>query len=380
MGVRTWRRLLAGILMSALAAPAGLAEAAQGRGQRIERGSPATLGPAAYERGYRDGVDSLARALGSDPNGHAGAAAAAAVDESQITWGLQHAGVTSSQFTGLGVRIAVLDTGMDLEHPDFAGRAITAESFIAGEAAQDGHGHGTHCIGTACGPLAPGELPRYGIAHGAEIFAGKVLSNAGRGTDGQILAGINWAVANGCRVASMSLGAPTVPGQTFSAVFEQAAQRALQAGALIIAAAGNDSNRSSGSVQPVSHPANCPSIMAVGAVDVDLQMANFSNGTITAGGGETDIVGPGVAVRSSWPVPTTYRTISGTSMATPHVAGIAALWCEAQPQVTAAELFGLLMRTSQRLALPSTDVGAGLAVRGWDLVYGGGAAGPPGLG
>ena len=100
--------------------------------------------------------------------------------------------------------------------------------------------------------------------------------------------------------------------------------------------------------------------MAVGAVDVDLQMANFSNGTIAAGGGEIDIVGPGVAVRSSWPVPTTYRTISGTSMATPHVAGIAALWCEAQPHVTAAELFGLLMRTSQRLALPSTDVGAGL--------------------
>jgi subtilisin family serine protease len=322
--------------------------------------SGAATGPplGRYLQGYRDGVDGLARTLTSAQGG--AVPGAAAVDESQHTWGVQHTGVSVSGFTGMGIRVAVLDTGMDLGHPDFASRAISAESFVAGQEVQDVHGHGTHCIGTACGPLGPGQPPRYGVAHGAEIFAGKVLSNEGSGTDGQILAGMNWAVANGCRIVSMSLGAATTPGQAHSAAYEQAAERALQAGTLIIAAAGNDSRRSTGVIRPVAHPANCPSIMAVGAVNMDFGLADFTNSSITPDGGEVDIAGPGVAVHSSWPVPTTYRTISGTSMATPHVAGIAALWLEARPQTTATELFGLLMRTAQRLGLPSTDAGAGL--------------------
>jgi subtilisin family serine protease len=109
------------------------------------------------------------------------------------------------------VKVAVLDTGLDLGHPDFAGRQITAQSFVQGEQVQDGHGHGTHCIGTACGPRTPGRLPRYGIAYQAQIFAGKVLSNAGSGGDGGILAGIDWAIRNGCAVVSMSLGSPVEP-------------------------------------------------------------------------------------------------------------------------------------------------------------------------
>jgi subtilisin family serine protease len=316
--------------------------------------------PGDYLRGYRDAVNHLVSSLA--PN--AGAAlTAAAVDESKMTWGLQHTGAVTSQFSGQGVRVAVLDTGATPDHPDFLGRKMELQSFIAGEEAQDGHGHGTHCIGTACGPRNPDQLeqlPAYGIAFAAEIYAGKVLSNAGSGTGGSILAGINWAVTNGCRVASMSLGAPVQPGQTFSAVFEQAAQRAMAAGTLIIAAAGNDSRRSEGIVKPVSHPANCPSIMSVAALDVELQAANFSNGTVNPAGGQVDIGGPGVRVHSSWPMPTRYRFANGTSMATPHVAGIAALYAQANPQVTAGELFGLLMRNARRLPLSSIDAGSGL--------------------
>ena len=158
----------------------------------------------------------------------------------------------------------------------------------------------------------------------------------------------------------MSLGAPTRPGQTFSAVFETAAGRAMKAGTLIIAAAGNDSRRSQGMPPaPVSHPANCPSIMAVAAIDDQLKVASFSNAGVNPSGGQIDIAGPGVRVRSSWPKPTLYNTISGTSMATPHVAGVAALLAEANPKASAAELWALLIRTARRLPLPASDVGAG---------------------
>jgi subtilisin len=287
------------------------------------------------------------------------AAVAAALDESQAAWGLQLTKALESCYSGRGVRVAILDTGFDLGHPDFTTRTLVGETFIDGEAVQDGHGHGTHCIGTSCGSQHPDTLPRYGVAYDAEIYAGKVLSNQGSGADRGILAGIEWAVANDCRIVSMSLGARTRPGQSFSRVFETAAQRALAAGTLIVAAAGNESNRP-GQVNPVAHPANCPSILAVAALDSQLAVAPFSNRGINPDGGQVDIAGPGVKVYSSWPMPTRYRTINGTSMATPHVAGVAALLAEAHPQATTAELKNLLLQGARRLPLPSSDVGVGL--------------------
>ncbi len=158
----------------------------------------------------------------------------------------------------------------------------------------------------------------------------------------------------------MSLGSPTSPGEPFSEVFENAARRASQAGSLIVAAAGNESQRPS-VINPVGHPANCPSILAVGALDAQLRVAAFSSGGINPQGGQVDIAGPGVAVRSSWPRPTLYRTISGTSMATPHVAGIAALHVEAQKGTMVGGALGwLLLQSSRRLELPARDVGVGL--------------------
>jgi len=311
-----------------------------------------------YLRGYRDAVLHLTDPVASD-----GAAAAdvvtVAVDESQATWGLQATKVVNCCRSGKGIRLAVLDTGFDLEHPDFAGRPVKARSFIAGEQVQDGHGHGTHCIGTALGAKCPGVRPRYGIAYEADIYAGKVLSNAGSGADTGILAGIEWAVQSKCAVVSMSLGARVRPGQPFSQVFERVARRAQEQGTLIVAAAGNDSTRP-GDIWPVSHPANCPSIMAVAALDVQGAIAPFSNRGINPDGGQVDIAGPGVDVYSSWPMPARYRRISGTSMATPHVAGIAALYAEADPSVRGAALGRALAGGAQRLSLPSSDVGAGM--------------------
>jgi subtilisin family serine protease len=306
-----------------------------------------------YLRGYRDGVTKLVDQLLSTDQGDGTLPPV----ESETTWGLQATKVITSRFSGRGIKVAVLDTGFDLTHPDFIGRKLISKSFIENQEVQDAHGHGTHCIGTACGPLSPPIFPRYGVAYDAEIYVGKVLSNEGSGSDRQILAGITWAIANGCQVVSMSLGAATVLGQQYSKIFEAVGRRALRSGTLIIAAAGNESSRPD-NIAPVSHPANCPSIMAVAALDSQLQVAYFSCGGLESNGGHVDIAGPGVDVYSTWPMETRYNTISGTSMATPHVAGIAALYAEATG-ATGQALWTLLTQNAQRLPLSSVDVGIG---------------------
>ncbi|WP_199432178.1 S8 family serine peptidase [Qaidamihabitans albus] len=275
-----------------------------------------------------------------------------------FTWGLRAVGAPESTATGAGIRVAVLDTGFQLDHPDFADRDVATSSFVDGEEAADGHGHGTHCIGTACGPRTPEAGPGYGVAHESEIFAGKVLSDAGSGTDGGILSGIAWAIGNGCAVVSMSLGAATRVGDPHSRIFEEVARRAMRHNTLIIAAAGNESMRSRDHIAPIGHPANCPSIMAVGALDERQAIADFSCGSADPDG-SVDIAAPGVDVYSSWTLPDRYNTISGTSMATPHVAGVAALLA-GRHQARAWELWARLGQSARRLPLPSTDVGTGL--------------------
>jgi len=256
------------------------------------------------------------------------------------------------------MRVAVLDTGMDLTHPDFAGRNIIPASFVPGQTAQDGHSHGTHCIGTACGPLnPPGNTRRYGIAYQSSILVGKVLNNSGSGMQGWILAGINWAIQNRATVISISLGSPVTLGTPFSPAYEQAAQAALNNGCLIVAAAGNSG--ANPQFNPVGSPANCPSVMAVGAVDQSLQRATFSCIARNPNGGELNIAAPGVAVFSTVPMPTRYGVMSGTSMATPHVAGIAALYAQWTGK-RGRDLWNAVVAGALNINQPAAHVGAGL--------------------
>ena len=319
--------------------------------ERVQRAIGGSLSEE-YLRGFRD----AAQFLHSRVEGVGAVAPVQFGDTDKLTWGLQATGVAYSPETGAGLTIAVLDTGLDLDHPDFAGRDIEARSFVDGQTAHDVQGHGTHVTGTACGAHAPGTGRRYGIAHEARILVGKVLGDDGSGTDADILAGMSWAIASGARVISMSLGADV---REVSTAYETAGRRALAAGTLVVAAAGNNARRGAGDPGFVGVPANSPSIMAVAAVDSELAIADFSAASSAFDGGQVDIAGPGVEVYSSWPVPEGTNTISGTSMATPHVAGIAALWSQ-RTGATGAQLWTQLVQAAQRLPLRASDVGSGL--------------------
>jgi subtilisin family serine protease len=311
--------------------------------------------PLSYLQGYRDAVSNLCEKAAVGLSEGESEAAVTYVDDAQSTWGLKATNAVNSRWTGRGIKVAVLDTGLDLQHPDFRGRSITSRSFVPGQPVQDGHGHGTHCIGTACG-FKDNNGRRYGIGYETAIFAGKVLSNAGSGPTAGILAGIEWAVVNRCEIISMSLGANVNAPST---AYDAAGRRALAAGSLIVAAAGNNARRSSGNFGFVTQPANSPSILAVGAIDNQLRIADFSGRSGTFPGSAVDIAGPGVAVYSSVKMPQRYAVFNGTSMATPHVAGVGALYAQAF-RARGAQLWQLLVSRARRLPIDNRDVGAGL--------------------
>lgn len=295
--------------------------------------------PGDYLRGFMRAVETITRDLAR------GEAEGPEVEPEVLgaTWGLVQCKVVPSVRSGVGTKVCVLDTGFDLGHPDFAGRPFTTKSFV-GQPVQDGHGHGTHTTGTAAGPkLPPGTTPRYGVAHRAHIFSGKVLTNSGSGTTATVLAGMNWAIANRCTVISMSLGSQS-PVQ---AAFTAAGNAALNAGCLIVAAAGNAGSTTGA-------PANSPSIMSVASLDKNLAPSSFSNF------GKIELAAPGRDVFSSVPRPKRYATFSGTSMATPHVAGVAALWAETNPNLRGMALWNKLLATAKALPFPAARVGKGI--------------------
>jgi subtilisin family serine protease len=320
-----------------------------------------------YLRGYRAGVNDviadLLRKMGSSSTDEESLdvlEGALFADTAELTWGLQATGVGASRLTGNGIRVAILDTGYEMQHPDFATREIESQSFIGGViSAQDDHGHGTHCLGTLSGPAVPNVGRRYGVAGAAQLFVGKVMKANGKGNEGDILHGIGWAIQNNCRIVSLSFGKAVAPGAAPDADYEQIGAIALRKNCLLIAAAGNDSNRPN-VIAPVNLPANSRTVMAVGAVNRRLALYSMSNGGVNADGGGIDLVGPGVEVFSSKRLPLLRGLASGTSMATPHVAGVAALLMEADPSATAEQIWTRLTQSAQRLPLPNSDIGGGL--------------------
>lgn len=251
-------------------------------------------------------------------------------DNSEFTWGLQAIHFPNQPTFGEGAKVCVLDTGLDISHPDLQ-HVVKAESMVKGVKVQDTCGHGTHCAGTIAGLAKKG--PQYGVAPECSLYVGKVFGDGESpgAYEEDILRGIEFAVANRCDVISMSLGSYRGQGQAPKALYEQLASDLFYGGAvkddpnytcLLLAAAGNSSNRPK-SVAPIGNPAACRGFHAIAAVDSNLEVAYFSCGN-TDGMSPLFGSGPGVNVYSSW-LNGGYKTISGTSMATPHAAGVAAV-------------------------------------------------------
>ncbi|MGW7263698.1 S8 family serine peptidase [Streptomyces sp. NPDC054842] len=262
--------------------------------------------------------------------------------------------------TGKGVTVAVLDTGVDTGHPDLAGRVAATRSFVEGEEIADRNGHGTHVTSTVGGSGAASDGRERGVAPDATLAVGKVLSDQGSGSESQIIAGMEWAARDvGADVVSMSLGSAEASDGTDPMA---AAVDALSAetGALFVVAAGN-----TGAPSSIGSPGSADAALTVGAVDSADEAAYFTSAGPRSGDNalKPDLSAPGVdilAARSSLADGSgSYTSMSGTSMATPHVAGVAALLAEAHPDWSGARLKDALMSTSAPLDASAYVLGAG---------------------
>jgi hypothetical protein len=261
--------------------------------------------------------------------------------------------------TGKGVKVAVLDTGVDAEHPDLADQIETSASFIPDEPdTLDYQGHGTHTASTIAGTGAASDGKERGVAPGVRLDIGKVLNSEGSGQESWIIAGMEWAARDAqAKIISMSLGG----GGDHTDPMSQAVDRlSRETGALFVIAAGNGGPHSIGS------PGAADSALTVGAVDSADHLADFSSTGPRDGdfGLKPEITAPGVdilAARSHYKRGSGYyTTMSGTSMATPHVAGAAALLAAAHPDWTGSQLKEALVSSAK--ATPSYtayEAGAG---------------------
>lgn len=260
----------------------------------------------------------------------------------KLPWGVDRIDAELSNQTGVGVKVCVVDTGIDKDHPDLQANLVGGKNFVAKGATvdptkwDDDNGHGSHVAGTIA--AVDNAIGVVGVAPSASLLAVKVLNRQGSGYLSDVVAGIDYCVQNGAKVVSMSLGSNSDVQALHDAV-----DAAYASGVLLVAAAGNDYGGA------VSYPAAYDTVVAVSATDSADNVASFSNV-----GPEVELAAPGVGILSTYK-DGGYATLSGTSMATPHVSGAAALAWEANPLLSNAEVRALLQSTADDLGAAGKD-------------------------
>lgn len=257
-----------------------------------------------------------------------------------IPWGIPHVQATNAHATGVygsGVKVAILDTGIDRSHADLnvrGGYSVFTDSGNR-DPFYDGSGHGTHVAGTVA--ALNNSTGVLGVAPQAELYAVKVLNNNGEGSYAGIAQGIEWAIQNNMDIINMSLGGPSG-----SSILKQYCDLAYSRGILLVAAAGNSGN-AWGLFDTVEYPAKYDSVIAVAAIDQNNRRASFSSH-----GPAVELAAPGVNILSTIPG-NRYASYNGTSMASPHVAGVAALVWSKKPHLSNVQLRQTLQQTAQYL-------------------------------
>jgi serine protease len=281
--------------------------------------------------------------------------------QSEASWGLTRIGAPLRATTGVGVHVYVCDTGIRATHQDFGGRAISALDMSSGSLKEcngalncgaDAQGHGTHCAGTVGGRT-------FGVAPGAWLHSVKVLSDSGSGSWSWSYSALDWLATSGERpaVASMSLG-----GSGTQNAMKEAVDTAVAAGVTVVVAGGNDNSDACG-----FSPAFVPKAITVGSTTSTDARSYFSNY-----GSCTDIWAPGSDITSAaFDSDTGSKTMSGTSMACPHVSGGSALLLESSPELLSADIISTLLDNAISNAI--TDLKPGDVNK---LLYVG-AGGPP---
>jgi subtilisin family serine protease len=269
--------------------------------------------------------------------------------------------VWAAGYRGTGVKIAIIDTGIDPHHPDFAGRIAATASFV-GRSFADDNGHGTHVAGIAAGNGTASDGRYTGVAPEADLYIAKVLDKDGAGMTSDVIAGVEWAVDQQAQVACLSLGS-TGPCDGTDAL-SVACDAAVERGLTVCVAAGNEGP----APRTVGSPGCAREVITVGASNDEDQVASFSSrGPTSDGRVKPDIVFPGVNIISARAAGTAmgqvvdeyYTSASGTSMATPHAVGSAALLLQANPSLTPNEVKDLLMHAARDLGYDANTEGAG---------------------
>ncbi|MFJ2241377.1 S8 family peptidase [Streptomyces sp. NPDC087859] len=328
-----------------------------------EQDSPARELPSIHARSLHVAQDDLTRFWNQlTPDSTAAKAAAvprvwldgrvnAALDRSTAQIGAPTVWQTGAH--GEGVKVAILDTGVDRTHPDLAGRVTETANFSSSPTTDDPFGHGTHVASIVGGSGAASDGTRKGVAPGAELLVGKVLGDDGSGSQSQIIAGMEWAVAQGAKVVNMSLGSQA-PSDGTDAMSQAVDELSRTSSALFVVAAGNSG---ADGTSTVGSPGAADAALTVGAVDRDDKLAPFSSRGPRTGDGavKPDVTAPGVGIVAARATGTTegdvvdqyYVGYSGTSMATPHVAGAAALVAQRHPDWTGPQLKDALVSTAR---------------------------------